>query len=60
MDNKSKIACCNICFLAVSMRACISCPFNPANLELKRDEIRAVSRVELLTRSQKRQKENIK
>lgn len=48
MDNKAKIACCNICLLADAMKSCATCPFNPAKLKLTQDERKQVTRTNLL------------
>jgi hypothetical protein len=47
MDNKSKIASCNICLLADAMKVCQLCPLNPAHLKLTPDEKSQVTRQEL-------------
>lgn len=48
MENKNKIACCNICLIADSMKVCQSCPFNPGMLKLSAEELKQVQRIELL------------
>lgn len=58
MDNPARVACCNICFVSKALRACAICPFNPGRMELKRDELLQVQRVELLTQSQRKEMES--
>lgn len=48
MDNKTRVACCNICLLADALKLCASCPFNPGKLTLKPAEVSQVTRTELL------------
>lgn len=52
MNNSAKIACCNICLLSEAMKACQTCPLNPANLKLTAVELAKVEKIELLRKDQ--------